>query len=63
MTAVSSKQAKADEYRRLAQAEFALMEASVLANVREKHEIAAERWMALAGLDDRPATLPVADET
>ncbi len=50
---MSRKQTRADEYRRLADVATALAEASPLDNVREKHELAAEKWTNLAKLDDR----------
>jgi len=46
------RQARATEYRRLSAQASALAEGSALENVREKHEVAAERWAALAALDD-----------
>jgi hypothetical protein len=48
------KQVRAAEYRRLSGQESALAESSALENVREKHEIAAERWATLAALDEDP---------
>jgi hypothetical protein len=51
MTSAEQKQARAAQYRLLADAQSALMETSVLPNVREKHELAAARWSALAGID------------
>ena len=44
---------QAAEYRRLALAEIALVESSTLANVREKHELAAARWDDLAEQTER----------
>jgi hypothetical protein len=46
------RQVRAAEYRRLSGQASALAEGSTLENVREKHEIAAERWAALAALDE-----------
>ncbi|HUO23078.1 MAG TPA: hypothetical protein VMU59_11235 [Caulobacteraceae bacterium] len=53
VTASGKKEIRAVEYRRLAAAAGALAEASPLANVREKHELAAAQWTALAVLDER----------
>lgn len=46
------KQVRAAEYRRLSGQATALAESSTLENVREKHEVAAERWAALAALHE-----------
>jgi hypothetical protein len=46
------KQIRAAEYLRLALQASALAEGSLLENVRRKHEIAAARWTALAGLHE-----------
>jgi len=46
------RQVRAAEYRRLSGQASALAESSTLENVREKHEIAAEKWAALAALDE-----------
>ena len=46
------RQVRAAEYRRLSGQASALAESSTLENVREMHEIAAERWAALAALDE-----------
>jgi hypothetical protein len=46
--------ARAVEYRRLAEVSDAQVEATLLPQVREKHELAAARWRALAALDERP---------
>lgn len=48
------REARAAEYRRLALAADAQVEATLLPQVREKHELAAARWRALAELDERP---------
>jgi hypothetical protein len=53
MSAARTLLDKATEYRRLALAASALVETSVLANVREKHELAAARWSDLAVLAER----------
>jgi hypothetical protein len=60
MTFAEQRQARAEQYRRLAGIQSALIETSSLANVREKHEMAAARWSALADLDERPTTHVVA---
>ena len=52
------REIRAAEYRQLALAAGARAEASSLANVREKHELAAVRWTALAVLDEQPPRLP-----
>lgn len=44
--------ARAAECRRLAQHAAGLAQASNLAHVRQKHELAAARWTALAAMDD-----------
>jgi hypothetical protein len=54
MTFAEQRQARAARYRLQAGAEIALIESSSLANVREKHEMAAARWTALAEMDERP---------
>jgi len=54
MTFAEQRQARAAKYRVQADAELALIGAASLANVREKHEMAAARWSALAELDERP---------
>jgi len=51
------RQVRAAEYRRLSDQASALAESSTLENVREKHEIAAERWATLAALDEDPEDL------
>jgi hypothetical protein len=51
---VLHKQVRAAEYRRLSGQASALAESSTLENVREKHELAAERWATLAALDEDP---------
>jgi len=53
MTAVRTSLSRAAEYRRLADAANALVDSSQLANVREKHEVAAARWTDLADLAER----------
>jgi hypothetical protein len=53
MTAVRTSLNRAAEYRRLAEAANALVDSSQLANVREKHEVAAARWTDLADLAER----------
>jgi len=66
MTFAEQKQARAVRYRSQADAETALVETSSLANVREKHELAAARWTALAEADDRPVSprgAPTADRS
>lgn len=45
---------RAAEYRKMAEASTILMATSTLGHVREKHELAAARWTALAELDERP---------
>jgi hypothetical protein len=45
---VHKNQIRADEYRRLAGEASALAQASGLDNVRDKHELAAAQWTALA---------------
>lgn len=45
---------RAAEYRKMAEAASVLVAASTLGHVREKHELAAARWTALAELDERP---------
>lgn len=52
--AEKARQTKIGEYSRLADNAMALAEASVLDNVREKHELAAARWRDLALLTERP---------
>jgi cell division protein FtsL len=46
------RQVRAVEYRRLSVQASTLAQSSTLENVREKHELAAERWAALAALDE-----------
>jgi hypothetical protein len=53
MSAVRTSLNRVAEYRRLAEAEEALIDSSPLANVREKHELAAARWTDLADLAER----------
>jgi hypothetical protein len=54
MTFAEQRQARAALYRTQAGAQLALVESSSLAQVRDKHERAAARWLALAELDERP---------
>jgi hypothetical protein len=49
-----NRQIRAAEYRRLALEASTAARASALPNVREKHELAAERWGRLAALDEVP---------
>jgi hypothetical protein len=49
------KQVKAAEYRRFAAQATALAAASPLDHVREKHQLAADRWGALAALEEAPS--------
>ena len=51
--AFAKRDVRAAEYRRLADAASALAQSSPLFHVREKHERAAERWTALAVLDEQ----------
>jgi hypothetical protein len=53
MSAAGTPLGRAAEYRRLALAASALAETSLLANVREKHELSAARWADLAELAER----------
>jgi len=53
MSGMRTRLDRATEYRRLALAATALVESSLLANVREKHELAAARWTDLAELAER----------
>ena len=53
MSAVGTALGRAAEYRRLALVARDLADASALANVREKHELAAARWSDLADLAER----------
>jgi hypothetical protein len=46
------RQVRAVEYRRLSGQASALAQGSTLEHVREKHEVAAARWAALAALDE-----------
>jgi hypothetical protein len=46
------RQARAVEYRRLADEATALAEGSTLVMVREKHRVAAARWAELAALSE-----------
>ena len=50
MTALRNREARLAEYERLAAHASALAEASTLAHVREKHELAAAQWRSLAGM-------------
>ena len=54
MTFVEQRLARAAQYRNLALAQTALVDASSLPHVREKHEMAAAKWSALAELDEQP---------
>lgn len=47
------RQAKAAAYHCRAVEATALAETSILDHVREKHEVAAARWRALAALNER----------
>jgi hypothetical protein len=49
------RQARAAEYHVRAVEASALAEASILSHVREKHEVAAARWLMLAALNERAA--------
>jgi len=49
---MSPRQVRATEYRRLAAQAAALAAGSALDHVREKHQVAAARWAALAALDE-----------
>jgi hypothetical protein len=56
MNALLRRQVRAAEYRDKASQATDLARASALANVREKHEVAAAKWSQLAALsedDDR----------
>ena len=55
---VAKRDLRAAEYRLLALAARALADTSPLPHVREKHEVAAARWTALALLDEQPTRLP-----
>ncbi|WP_091736050.1 hypothetical protein [Phenylobacterium immobile] len=52
MIAAEKRTARAIECRRLAALSTELAEASTLDHVREKHEAAAARWLALAEADE-----------
>ena len=54
MTFAEQRQARAAQYRLLADAASALMLTSELPHVRDKHELAAARWSALAEVDELP---------
>ena len=54
MTFAEQRQARAAQYRLLADAESALMHSCDLPLVRDKHELAAFRWSALAEVDELP---------
>ena len=62
MNSVGKREIRAAEYRRLATAAETMAEASQLAHVREKHEQAAAQWTALAMIDERPASVRVAQQ-
>lgn len=51
------RQDRPAEYRERAAAAISLASEACLANVREKHELAAATWLALAELDERPPIL------
>jgi hypothetical protein len=53
MSGAGTPLGRAAEYRRLELAARALADASVLDNVREKHELSAARWADLAHLAER----------
>jgi len=57
MSSAERRQLRAVLYRGLADAATGLAAASLLDNVREKHERAALRWGELAELDEREAQL------
>jgi hypothetical protein len=52
IAAVAKRQTRAAEYRAYAKQAQALADASPLAHVREKHELAAARWEDLAVKDE-----------
>jgi cell division protein FtsL len=54
-TPEQKREGRAAEYRRLALEADTLGAASPLPHVREKHEKAAETWMALAEREGRPS--------
>lgn len=54
MTGPDKRLARAEECRRLAGLALDLAAASSLDHVREKHEAAAQRWLALAEIDENP---------
>jgi hypothetical protein len=58
LTIAQNRQARAAQYLVLSGEPEALMEASDLPHVREKHERAAATWKALAEMDGRPSTRP-----
>ena len=55
MTAAEKRQLRAALYRGLADEATVIAAATTLANVREKHERAAARWVELAEMDEQPA--------
>ncbi|HET6969738.1 MAG TPA: hypothetical protein VFH92_01325 [Phenylobacterium sp.] len=59
--AMPRREAKAAEYHGLALAAASLAASSLLDAVREKHEVAAARWLALAAMNERPIDAPPAD--
>ena len=58
MTPNSKSELRAVDYRDKARNAAALADASVLAHVREKHELAAATWTGLADFEERPRTGP-----
>jgi len=53
--AMQKRRVRAREYRALALGASTLAAASALDQVRQKHELAAARWLALAALHNRAA--------
>lgn len=58
MNTAQRREVRAAEYRERASASRALVDASSLQHVREKHELAAATWSALAAMDERPSSKP-----
>jgi len=58
MSPAAKRQVRAASYRDLAAGAAAAAAASLLSNVREKHELAAARWGELAALDEREGEAP-----
>lgn len=54
MTGPDKRSARAEECRRLAAMALDLAASSPLDHVRDKHEAAAQRWLALAEIDETP---------